>query len=160
MLFNSDSWLYGQLQNRYDGLVINVLGLLEGQAPTSSGSNQAYLIFDGIALLLTYLQLRVLYRLVRPKGMPTTAPKAGGLAAIRRVVVDQVWPVIHEFLVPIIFLIGFPTLTGSPWSSLIGIDLYAWVLFYLVLLLVSGVVRVGLRLRMNRSITRNVATVQ
>lgn len=160
MLFNSDSWLYGQLQNRYDGLVINVLGLLEGQAPTSSGSNQAYLIFDVLALLLTYLQLQVLYRLVRPKGMPAAAPKAGGLVAIRRVVVDQVWPVIHEFLVPIVVLIGFPTLTGSAWSSLIGIDLYAWVLFYLVLLLVSGAVRVGLRLRMNRSIPRNVAALK
>ena len=42
----------------------------------------------------------------------------------------------------------------------IGIDLYAWVLFYLVILLISGVVRVSLRVRMNRPTTRNVATAE
>jgi hypothetical protein len=111
---------------------IGVVNLLDGQSPpTGSSLTRFYLVFNAIVAAIVALQLLALWRLAR---RPTPSLRVRALL-----------PLVWEFALPALILLGVPGATGMSWRAAFMSmpDLTLVLLVIAGLWLITGLLRAG-----------------
>ncbi len=123
-----------------------VVNMLVGREPPVAGLSLStlYLIVDSVIVVVSVLVLLSALRLPwwykKMKNRPQHRLRRGIL------------PLLWELVLPVILLIGFPMLIGAPWHVLLLTlaDISYWLLATLAVLVITGIVRVVLTVRVLR----------
>jgi CubicO group peptidase (beta-lactamase class C family) len=140
LLFNSFTVL---AQGAYQQIEAGVARLLAGQDSPPAGLSLSafYLIIEAILALIS---IGVLWSILRLRHWSRRFEQRPRLRTLR-----TTWRLFWELVIPLLLLLGIPTLIGVAWTGLLYYqpDLIIWLFLICALLLITGLARVVLVVR-------------